>query len=88
MRKTLPVTPPPPPLEGGKKSPSKPPPDPAELLRKEVDIMRSLRHPNIVALHEASRIMRPRCSATFALFRALQQAKSRLISDLILLHRS
>ena len=55
MRKTLPAAAPVAISEGGgKRSPSKPPPDPAELLRKEVDIMRSLRHPNIVALHEAS----------------------------------
>ena len=37
---------------GGKRSPAKAPADPMAMLRKEVDIMRSLRHPNIVALHE------------------------------------
>jgi hypothetical protein len=60
MRKTLPAAAPPATSEGCKKSPCKPPADPAQLLRKEVDIMRSLRHPNIVALHEASCCMRPR----------------------------
>ena len=39
-----------------KRSPAKAPADPMAMLRKEVDIMRSLRHPNIVALHEASAI--------------------------------
>ncbi len=41
------------PAEGsGKRSPAKAPADPMAMLRKEVEIMRSLRHPNIVALHE------------------------------------
>ncbi len=41
------------PAEGSRRrSPAKAPADPMAMLRKEVDIMRSLRHPNIVALHE------------------------------------
>ena len=53
MRKTLPPTPPAEPAESGKQSPTKAAADPAAMLRKEIDIMRSLRHPNVVALHEA-----------------------------------
>ena len=56
MRKTPPPAPAAETAEGGsgKRSPAKAPADPAAMLRKEIDIMRSLRHPNIVALHEVS----------------------------------
>ena len=39
-------------LEASKKRAAATPVDPVIALQQEIDIMRSLRHPNIVALHE------------------------------------